>query len=201
MKRCILPVAAALFHTFEAQAVNLSPDGITISYNQYFSLGSDREADFNHYRAGILWDWRKDLYQSRIFRVDSFFELSTSYIDSQLTQADNPSSDGKDNAIIISFSPVFRLSSKILQPYGLKPFIDVGVGGAWFSEEDLDKKLASPINLGSHLLFEIRVMAGLNFGHNMQYEVNYGWLHYSNGDLATMNEAIDFQGITLGMHW
>lgn len=49
--------------------------------------------------------------------------------------------------------------------------------------------------------FEIPMMAGLSFGEQQQYDIRYGWLHYSNAGLHSLNETIDFHAITLGWHW
>lgn len=133
--------------------------------------------------------------------TSSYFELTGSFLQSRLGASDNPSPDGKDKASIISFSPVFRFSSAHPLFGNTVPFVDAGIGGAWFSEKDLEKKKKSPINLGSHWLFEVRIGAGFAFGSHQQYAVSYSWLHYSNAGLARLNESIDFHSVTFAYEW
>lgn len=81
------------------------------------------------------------------------------------------------------------------------PFLDVGVGLSYQSEQDLEKKLRSPINMGGHTQFEIRTMLGIQFGDSKQYELTYGWFHYSNAYLHSQNEGLDFQMLGMTMKW
>ena len=194
-------LAGALLASGPIMAMDWTPDGVSASYGQYLKVKSSRDASYNYYRVGLLWDWQSPLYQSENLTVDGYFELAGSSLQSRLNASDDPSPDGKDRATIISFSPVLRVSPSQPLFSNAYPFIDAGIGGAWFSEKDLEKEKKSPINLGSHWLFELRLMAGLAFGKQKQYEVRYGWLHYSNAGLASQNESIDFHAITFGWKW
>ena len=55
--------------------------------------------------------------------------------------------------------------------------------------------------MGGRWQFEIRVMAGLLFGERQQYEISYGWVHYSNAGINEMNESIDFHMLKAGWRW
>ena len=182
-------------------AMDWTPDGITASYGQYLHVKSGRDASYNNYRAGLVWDWDKTFYQSENITVGGYFELTANSWQSKLSASDNPSPDGKDKATAISFTPVFRIASRAPLWGNTRPFADIGIGGAWVSEKDLEKEKKSPINLGSHWQFEIRLMAGVQFGERQQYELRYGWLHYSNANLADLNESIDFHAVTFGWRW
>lgn len=201
VKKGIFTAGAAIFLPFPVSALDVTPDGLSATYGQYLAAVDGREASYNHYRLGIVWDWHRELYRSDSLVTSSYFELAGSSLQSRLNASDHPSPDGKDRAAVISFSPVFRFSSASPLFANAFPFVDAGVGGAWISEKDLEKKKKSPINLGSHWLFELRLGAGFAFGEEQQYEVSYGWLHYSNAGLASQNESIDFHSVTFAYKW
>ena len=184
-----------------AQALNWVPDGANVGYGRYLPVVSGRDANISNYRLGLVWDWDKKLYQSDSLELGGYFELAGNVWKSNLSASDNPSPDGKDRASAVSFSPVLRLSSRHPVWGTAIPFVDAGVGGTWLSEVDLEKEKKSPINMGGHWQFELRLMAGLRFGERQQYEVRYGWLHYSNAHINNQNESIDFHMITLGWRW
>ncbi|MGI9275839.1 MAG: acyloxyacyl hydrolase [Endozoicomonas sp.] len=184
-----------------ANAFDLTPDRLNVSYGQYLPVVSDRGAEFNNYRLGLTWNLTDSLYESDSIRLGAYYEVAGSSFQSRLTSSDNPSPDGKDQATVFSFSPVLRLTSSDSLWGTTSPYFDAGVGAAWLSEKDLEKKKKSPINMGGHWQFEIRFMAGLMFGERQQYELGYGWLHYSNAGLNGQNESIDFQAITFGWSW
>ncbi|WOG29963.1 acyloxyacyl hydrolase [Endozoicomonas sp. 8E] len=191
--------ASLLTQTQSVHAEDFVPDGINVSYGHYLDLVSGRSADYTNLRLGITWDWKKDFYQSDSIVLSSYFELAASSWKSHLSASDNPSPDGKDKVTTISFSPVLRMG--FLPNASVRPFIDLGVGAAYLSEQDLEKEKRSPINMGGHSQFEIRLMAGVEFGAHQQFELSYGWFHYSNAGLHSMNESIDFHSVTFGYNW
>lgn len=201
MRKGFLLAVFMLTRAIPAIAIDLIPDGVNASYGQYLSVVKNREADYNYYRLGAVWDWNHTLVQSDAIKLNGYFELAGSVWKSQLQTSDNPSPDGKDSANAISFSPVFRLSPSSPLWGNTSPFIDAGAGAAWVSEIDLEKKKKSPINLGGHWLFELRLMVGLLFGRQQQFEFSYGWLHYSNAHINQQNESIDFHTVTVGWRW
>ncbi|OED44246.1 hypothetical protein ACH42_08095 [Endozoicomonas sp. (ex Bugula neritina AB1)] len=197
---CILSLAGVV-SSFDVDAIDWSPDGINASYGKYLPVVKSRDADFSNYRVGLVWDWNQPLYQSDRFELGGYFELAGSVWKSNLSASDNPSPDGKHRATAVSFSPVIRLSSRNPVWGTATPFVDVGAGGAWLSEVDLEKEKQSPINMGGHWQFELRLMAGLRFGERQQYEIRYGWMHYSNAYINDLNESIDFHVMTFGWYW
>ncbi len=182
-------------------ALDFQPDGVAISYGQYHPVVKNRDADFNKYRLSVIWDIKKGFYQSDSIQLDSYFEVAGSRWKSQLSKADSPSPDGKGNINVFSFSPILRLTSNGSVWGGVSPFLDMGAGAAWLSEVDLEKKKKSPINMGGHWQFELRLMPGIRFGDSNQFELSYGWYHYSNAHINSQNESIDFQVLTFGYKW
>ncbi|CAM3543430.1 acyloxyacyl hydrolase [Parendozoicomonas haliclonae] len=190
----VLAVILGLF-TLPAAGMDLVPDGISVTGGKYLHS----KADLSNTRIAMRWDWNRDFLSSPNWRLDGYFDLGYSRWRSHLSAKDQPSPNGANKAWQVGFSPVFRLTSETNST--VKPFFDFGVGVSYQSEKDLEKKLKSPINMGGHTQFEIRTMVGLQFGAKKNYEISYGWYHYSNANLHPLNEGLDFQMLTLGFNW
>ena len=179
----------------KALSFDLIPDGISISGGKYLQ----DKANITKARVAVRWDWEKDFISSSNWTLDGYFDLGYSQWQSRLSANDEPSPTGADKAWQIGFSPVFRLSPQT--HYAFAPFLDVGVGLSYQSEKNIEKKLKSPINMGGHTQFEIRTLVGARFGENKNYELSYGWFHYSNAHLHSQNEGLDFQVLGLTLKW
>ncbi len=177
------------------QALDLKPDGMAVTHGKYIP----NKADISNTRISLKWDWNRDFLESSGWKLGGYFDLGYSRWRSHLSDEDQPSPDGADKAWAASFSPVFRLEPEISSTF--VPFLDFGVGVSYQSEKDLEKKLKSPINMGGHTQFEIRTVAGVRFGRLKQFELSYGWFHYSNANLHPQNEGLDFQLLSLGWNW
>ncbi len=189
-------LCAALVLPFNSHGLDLTPDGASASYGKNLS----NKANISNTRMSLRWNWDKDfLPNSSSLRLDGYFDLGFSNWRSHLSAKDQPSPDGAGKAWAVGFSPVFRLQPK--SSSSVIPFLDFGVGASYQSEKNLEKKLKSPINMGGHTQFEIRTVAGIQFGAKHQYEVAYGWFHYSNANLHPQNEAIDFQVLSFTLNW
>ena len=121
-------------------ALDLTPDGVSASYGQYLPVVSGREASYHNYRLSLMWDWDQHWYKSDSFNLGGYFELVGGAWQSRLSPSDNPSPEGKKKTSMVSFSPVFRLSSVDKYFGSITPFIDLGAGVAWLSEIDLEGK-------------------------------------------------------------
>lgn len=200
IKKIHLLALAATTVTSCPSFADIVPDGINVTYGQYLPIRSARNADYENVRLGMVWEWEKPLYEWKSFHLSGFFELSGSHWRSRL-KSNNKSPDSASQIWAASFSPVFRFSSK--QPLwgSVIPFIDTGVGGTWISEKNLEKENISPINMGGHFQFEVRLMAGVRFGPKQKFELRYGWVHYSNAELYKQNESMNFHLATLGWYW
>ena len=172
-------------------AMDWAPDGVALGYGKYLH---DR-ADLSDYRASLLWDWNQDWLASPAWRLSGYFDLSLNHWKSHLSQSDQPSPDGASKVWAVSFSPVLRLESVIAAAFNV--FFDGGVGLSYQNKKDIEKKLKSPINMGGHSQFEIRTHVAVRIGGQRQYELAYGWFHYSNANIHAENEGLDFQLVRL----
>ena len=194
----------AIFICFLAgqlQASDLTPDGFTVSYGQYLSSFNSRSASYDLFRLGVNWNISEEVFKGASWKLDSYSQFSASRWNSKLDASDNPSPDGKGQVNVLSFSPVFRLTGFNAQEKSIVPFLDFGVGAAWLSEVDLEKEKKSPINMGGHWQFEIRLVPGIKFGSEKQYALSYGWFHYSNAGINPQNEAMDFHVLSFEASW
>ncbi|AMO55511.1 hypothetical protein GZ77_09800 [Endozoicomonas montiporae] len=148
----------------------------------------------------MVWEWEEPLYEWNNLQLGGYFELAGSHWRSTL-KSTNKSLNTASKVTAVSFSPVFRFTSQHPAWGGVKPFVDAGVGGTWISEKNLEKENTSPINMGGHFQFEVRLMAGIRFGEQKAFEFRYGWIHYSNADLYKHNESMNFHLATLGWYW
>ncbi|WP_330924644.1 acyloxyacyl hydrolase [Candidatus Sororendozoicomonas aggregata] len=176
-------------------ALDLTPDGVNAGFGKSFSLNNTKP-DLNAYRGSIVWDWGEPLVSFSGLQISGYFDVALNHWKSNLGPSD-VRSVGASQVKSVSFSPVFRLQSSA--PHALGFFLDAGVGLSYQSEKDIQQeKTHSAVNMGGHTQFEIRLMAGLHFGQRQQYEIAYGWYHYSNANLHDVNEGLDFQTISLG---
>lgn len=179
-----------------SSAYDLTPDGAAIGYGYYL----ENKAELDDYRASLRWDWNQNwLEGSDTWHLTGYSDLAVNFWTSQLGPEDEPSPDGAANVYAISFSPVFRLEHNTSD--WMRLFVDVGVGLSYQSKKDIEKKLKSPINMGGKTQFEIRTMVGSRFGDQMQYEMSAGWFHYSNNDIHSQNEGLDFGVVQFGYWW
>ncbi|MCL6268776.1 acyloxyacyl hydrolase [Sansalvadorimonas sp. 2012CJ34-2] len=96
-----------------------------------------------------------------------------------------------------SFSPVLRLQYKPEATFSSS--LDLGVGISYQSEKDIQKKKSTAINIGGHNQFEIRAIVGTRVNTSQSFEITFGLFHYSNTNLHSANEGMDFyvSGVSL----
>lgn len=72
-----------------------------------------------------------------------------------------------------------------MQNTNIAPFLQASIGGAYMSNQHFGGR-----NLGSHLLFQDQIGAGLAFGAKHSLYATLQFLHYSNAHLANPNDGI-----------
>ena len=200
MLRTLTLFLALLFIT-PVTSADFFPDGVRGGYGKYFNLAVKRTAEIQQYRLGLIWNIHDQLWSSDSIRLESYAELGVGYWKSTL----NPAYDARrigDRAIRqISLTPMFRLKSQTPLAGYVYPFLDAGVGPSWQDTDDIEQQHLSGINTGGKWQFEIRLLMGIEFGSEQQFELSYGWMHYSNANINDINEGLDFQTIQLGYQW
>ena len=171
---------------------------LRIGYGRYIDVAQSHNADLRQYRLGLVWQLSDDVWSSKSARLASYVELGAGYWKSHLDVPYDANRVGADEVRQISLTPMFRLIAT--EPFAetLFPFLDAGVGVSYQDEEDIEKEQLSGINMGGKFQFEIRLMLGVEFGQKQQFELSYGWMHYSNAHINEINEGMDFQTVQFG---
>lgn len=157
---CLAAIAAALM----GQSITAQAAGVE------FAVGATSDSTMT-YRLGMQFDWDKSWWQSDVGRLTGFWSGAYTYWEGDKTSSNNS----------LSFAPVFVYE---FAGQNVKPYIEAGVGVAFFSDTQLEDN-----NIGQSFQFEDRLGFGLRFvgGH----EVGIRATHYSNAGLANHNDGVE----------
>lgn len=125
------------------------------------------------YRLGMQFDFGRSIWQS-----DSGNVSLEGYWDAGVTRWQS------ESATSVSITPVFQL--RFGQGAGAIPFVEAGIGAAWFSRTDLEE---ADRDLGSAFQFEDLIGAGLRFDTGSQVGIRA--YHYSNAGIKEPNQGIN----------
>ncbi len=164
MKKTALALSCALCAVLAAPAAH-ALDGLTLQ------VGESSESTTT-WRIGAQFEYGRTLWQTQSGGVKL-----DGYWDAGVTRW-----SGLD-ATSMSLTPMFRLSFGAGNN-AVTPFIEGGIGAAYFTETKLDSQ-----NLGSKFQFEDRIGAGLKFSTGS--EVGIRAYHYSNAGIKNPNEGIN----------
>lgn len=162
MKRlfCLAALAAALMgHTFTAQAAGVE-----------FAVGATSDSTMT-YRLGMQFDWDKSWLQSDVGRLTGYWSGAYTYWEGDKTSSNHS----------LSFSPVFVYE---FAGQNVKPYIEAGVGVAFFSNNELENNV-----IGQSFQFEDRLGFGLRFAGG--HEVGIRATHYSNAGMSNDNDGVE----------
>jgi lipid A 3-O-deacylase len=165
MKKINLWIGSAMLGALTLQPA-LAGTGLTAELGQT----SDSEMV---YRLGMQFDFGQPLWQSDPGSIGLH-----GYWDAGVTRWDS------EDATSVSITPVFQL--RFGQGGGAIPFLEAGIGAAWFSETDLE---GAGRDLGSAFQFEDMIGAGLRFNAGSQAGVRA--YHYSNAGIKDPNQGIN----------
>ena len=184
---------SALWFAAPVKAWELSPDQLSMGYGQ--NVGNKR-LTAQDLRLALQWrviEW--PIIHSG-WQVEGHLVTSLNQWNSSL-DPDKASSYGSNSITALMLLPSLRLA-KAFGPSN--SFIEAGVGGGFMSGKALKKNANSPVDKSSSFNFELMAGAGSRFGSRQQYEINFKWLHYSNANMKTPNESLNFQVLSFG-YW
>ena len=104
---------------------------------------------------------------------------------------------GRDETLVASVSPVFRISKNKPFRAGMVPFCEAGIGVAYFQHKKLAAYDYSEGDLGSHLQFEDRLTLGFAFPRYRDLKVCLSIFHYSNANLGDANDGINLRALSV----
>ncbi|MGI9276575.1 MAG: acyloxyacyl hydrolase [Endozoicomonas sp.] len=179
-----------------AQALDLTPDGISLAYGEDIDTG----VVMTDTRISLRWNWDHGFFQLQNWDATGYIDVSASFLKSNA----NPEKvlithlPSSDKAEVYAVSPVFRFISTGY--HDIQPFIDLGIGGAWFSDYHLEREGNTRQRLGGRGQFEIRAGGGILLGPEKNLELGYRIIHYSNASIHDINMGLNFHMLTLG-YW
>lgn len=97
---------------------------------------------------------------------------------------------------ILALSPLIRLQSRENFLLAAQPYLELGIGPSWLSNNHLGHR-----NLGGQFAFQDLIGLGLRWRNNPTAiaSFSYHYLHYSNASLFPPNQGIDVKHLlTLG---
>ncbi|BEU04039.1 hypothetical protein OAG1_28390 [Agarivorans sp. OAG1] len=159
---------------------------------------TDSRVEMQQYSLDFKWNKNEPLHYSDTYSIDYATELNLLYLDSTIGSDQARSKSGSDHAYGLALVPILSVhsSNTVL---GVTPYTEIGLGAGWLSTDTLEKKTNSAIDLGSNVQFRILAGAGFKFGIDNRFTLRYRFIHHSNGNLASINEALNFH--TLGFSY
>ena len=144
-------------------------DGITVQ------IGESSESTTT-YRVGAQLEFGRTLWQSAGggVQLDGYWDAGVTRWSSL-------------DATSLTLTPMFRLNFGA-SVAGVTPFLEAGIGAAYFTETDLGDQ-----DLGSKFQFEDRLGAGVRFASGSEVGVRY--YHYSNAGIKQPNDGIDMAAL------
>lgn len=160
-------------------------DGISIG------SGPAGAAGINSIHFGLEKTWTKQWFEDCPWNVRGYWDLS--FYTMRRPHKENFETNNKIQAIAIS--PVFRFykTEPVLQSKVF--YIELAVGLAQMNKRSIGQR-----ELGINFQFEDRLGAGLRFGKQKQYDLNYRVVHFSNAYIGHKNHGINLHLLSIN-YW
>lgn len=159
----------------------------------HLSLGRGNPNRLRGWRVSARKDWQWQLLsKSSNFVLKGAWDLSYAYWHTDISMPAEPR-----NIYALAIAPVLHLQPT--KPFfnHLSPYLEASVGGSILS-----RRLLAHRDLGSQLLFQDLLGFGIRFGSQLQYDLSWHYLHYSNANIAPPNNGIDVKILaTLAYHF
>lgn len=177
------------------KALDVAPDTIELAYGDAI----DRQVFFHDKRLELRWDWNPEWLSNSTWQANGYIAASASFLDGYADPNKNLVSHlpSEDKVQVYALAPVFRFYNQIQS--STRAFLDLGIGGSWFSAYRLEREGTTRQRLGGHGQFEIRAGFGVEFSR--QLELGYRIIHYSNAGLNGTNMGLNVHMVTLGYHF
>ena len=192
MTRHLSCLVLACLASSSLAAEDAAPRYAGVRIGESFSAKSNINAYAVTWRHG--WIEPRPLGQSWQWQVDWEYALAE-------WQADVPDgrnfSNGRDETLVASVSPVLRFSMTRPVLGGLEAFFEGGIGASYFQHKKLAAYDYSEGDLGSHLQFEDRVSLGFTLPRYRDIKFVFSIFHYSNANLGDANYGINLRMLSI----
>ena len=156
-------------------------DGVSLELAESVSSLTDITAA----RIGMQWNWDRRLLETKGWYLGGYWNATAGY----WQNSSDPAIRTSSSVYELGFTPTLRWQQIERTPLG--PFIDLGVGVRYVSEDSL----TTLRDLSGHLQFGSVLGVGLRAGPRSAYEFSYRVEHLSNGGTRAPNNGINFQSI------
>lgn len=161
--------------------INSEHDACAATYGLNFSYGRGKPDHLTGYR--LAWEkfWPFSGFPESPLNLSGYWDLSFAHWQTTPPLVSQPRS-----ITILAASPIVRLQTQKNYVLGAKPYIELGIGASFLSNNHLGHR-----NLGSQFAFQDLLGAGLRWGISETWSLSYHYLHYSNAGLSPPNQGID----------
>ncbi|WP_342220556.1 acyloxyacyl hydrolase [Rickettsiella endosymbiont of Miltochrista miniata] len=159
--------------------------GLQISY------GAGDPDHLKGYRVAVQQFWPWIGFSKSPVNLTGYWDLSYANWHTYPPLANQPRSIS-----ILAVSPLIRLQSRENWLLAAQPYLELGVGASWLSNNHLGHR-----NLGGQFAFQDLMGLGLRWRKSATaaWSLSYHYLHYSNASLFPPNQGIDVKHLfTLG---
>jgi lipid A 3-O-deacylase len=136
------------------------------------------------YRLGLRKTLEARWWDSEVGYLSAYFEGGIHYWERR---------DG--NLYGLAFSPVLTYNFDKIHAE-LVPYVEGGLGVAYLSETRMGRR-----DLSTHFQFEDRIGFGGRFGEKKRHDLNFRYIHYSNGSIKEPNQGMEFFVLSYILHF
>ncbi|HQT27237.1 MAG TPA: acyloxyacyl hydrolase [Burkholderiales bacterium] len=140
-------------------------------------------------RVGAQWDWHKKWFDNGTWHLGGYWDASVG------EWRGHAQIGGNQKITDFGLTPVFRYERDRIG--GFAPYVEAAVGFHLISRTyiNADRKFSTAYQFGDH------VGAGVRFGKNGRYDLEYRFQHLSNGGIKEPNQGINFNQIRFEYHF
>lgn len=132
-------------------------------------------------RIAAQWDWQQRWFTDSWLSLQGYWDYSLAYWEGD---GDN---QGRHRAIgIMAFAPFFRLQGTPHLSTHFSPYLQASAGLALTTTNHFGRR-----DLGKHWLFQDFMGGGMQFGHDLAWDISVHYLHYSNAGFHAPNQGLD----------
>jgi Lipid A 3-O-deacylase (PagL) len=156
------------------------------------------QSDVSAYRVAWRQSLRPSVSLGESWSLELEGEASLSGWRANVSQESNHNG-GSDQTLVVAAAPVLRLATRGEGSRRVQPFVECGIGVSWFQHKNVASEDGHEGLLGSHLLFEDRLAAGLQFPQLRSLELTFLLLHYSNANLGDTNDGENIRMLSISL--
>ncbi|MEJ2382373.1 MAG: acyloxyacyl hydrolase [Gammaproteobacteria bacterium] len=153
------------------------------------TTGTDSRASthVNMVRLSLQKHWQQRWFTQGNWYLTGYWELGFGYWHG------NAGDTGRSHIEAVDFRPVLRLQRQVSSRDATQFYVEGGVGPALLSATHIDNlQFSTTFQFGSH------IGAGICFGRDHRFDLEYRFMHYSNADIKKPNDGISFNVVQLG---